>query len=1011
MRKIIYILFIAVFSICGQIAKAQVFTQYGKTVTYNGRNPKTPYVNPVSIRCSGAGSTTNNSQGNFVLKFNNAKAGNVVNSFDVEIGDKKYVWFNRNYATQWVLTTEKTLCIELCDIQRIEHLKKTYRDVYVPRLKAKYEKAKKSLLQEERQNEKLKKDLHLLEEKYKQEINNIKLRSIEYAYVDESLLDSLDYLKRQYELNGDIEGAIRIGNEIDYKRQLNSISENQRKSNQRAIDDDRKLYIYTKSATQHILNCEAIGLESDSIMPYYEIVIPCYQQLLELYDPNNMEGRRCTEDFFESLKAEYGKILYKYYEHNGDEKFLSVACQCDNVDALWEKANNLKTDFEEAKNIYLKLIEICDKKGLMPLNIKRTDIIEMYESFPDFGVSFNGDSIYCHIITDNTVSICFYKRQKKNNVDIEIPKQIYNNGIKYEVRKIGRCAFIADSYFCYSIGIFHKGSKYLNDFQSLFKDDDGTFIGIPEKGFTLDSINSFKLPNSVTYIGDYAFACYYFPSKREISNIPKSIEYIGDGVFWGCSFENNVIKLPNRIKHIGDFYFGTGTEVEDISDIAITLYIPESLKEIDAYYGFQRFSPYIDKIIVDKRNRYFKVYNNMLYSYDNSRIYWGTVPKSKPTTLYIPKELEITVDDINSAQGYSYIPMLESIKNIEVEEGNPVCVLFKGNLFNKREGSLLLSPLGMDVFEVPNYYKMCSDAIEHSSINEIKIQIDSLTTIEWNEFIDKLPTIRDSIAMVINGNRTILVLGEYGEYKKTNFANILSEAKRSQPTLPVSYESIGKLYLQDNNIFGLFDMLCDMIRTRCDTLKIYNNYTHSLWTLYADLESSITKGGTLYTKQNYKEAYKEYEKVRKYMRYSPSLFDYVYYSNKCAVCMSYMERASDYYIRHIYDEILPMMEKLYAVQNTDNYKRWLAQLYRNASTCYLKDSEDLAIAENYIKKAIGLISDNLEYRDRSGCIYVELDKKEKAQKTLDEMYQLFLREDVEKTDLFIYLQKQKPSVK
>ena len=97
-------------------------------------------------------------------------------------------------------------------------------------------------------------------------------------------------------------------------------------------------------------------------------------------------------------------------------------------------------------------------------------------------------------------------------------------------------------------------------------------------------LTSITIPNSVTSIGDYAFA--YCESLISII-IPNSVTTIGYRAFWGCKSLKS-ITVPNSVTSIGDMAFEGCTNL-------IAIKIPErfknevTLKEI----GFDNYQIYL----------------------------------------------------------------------------------------------------------------------------------------------------------------------------------------------------------------------------------------------------------------------------------------------------------------------------------------------------------------------------------------------------------------------------------
>ena len=138
----------------------------------------------------------------------------------------------------------------------------------------------------------------------------------------------------------------------------------------------------------------------------------------------------------------------------------------------------------------------------------------------------------------HTVEVTYEVAPTNNNYHnlqtANIPPQVSNNGITYNVTSIGESAF--DDYdFLTSIVVPN----------SVTTIGDSAFYGC-------SSLTSIVIPKSVTSIGDYAFfSCHSLTSIT----IPNSITSIGKGAFEACSSLTSIV-IPNSVTSIGDDVFG-----------------------------------------------------------------------------------------------------------------------------------------------------------------------------------------------------------------------------------------------------------------------------------------------------------------------------------------------------------------------------------------------------------------------------------------------------------------------
>ena len=144
------------------------------------------------------------------------------------------------------------------------------------------------------------------------------------------------------------------------------------------------------------------------------------------------------------------------------------------------------------------------------------------------------------------------------------------------------------------------------------------------------SLSEIKLPDELTILGESCFAdCV---SLTEIE-VPEKVNKIDDMVFNGCTGLES-ITLPNGLLKIGKAAFKDCTSLT-------SLYIPASVTTIGA--GPLRGCTALESIEVDKKNRFFKTENNILFN-KNKSILISYSPCLETKDYKIPDSV-VTVSD------------------------------------------------------------------------------------------------------------------------------------------------------------------------------------------------------------------------------------------------------------------------------------------------------------------------------------------------------------------------------
>lgn len=171
------------------------------------------------------------------------------------------------------------------------------------------------------------------------------------------------------------------------------------------------------------------------------------------------------------------------------------------------------------------------------------------------------------------------------------------------------------------------GSK-ANPFLYLFKAKSSDIVScdinenckiIFPNAFSHTKLTSATIPNSITIIGDVAFA---FCSELTSVTLPNSVTSIGNYSFDNCTSLTSVV-IPNSVVRIGSNAFESCMNLTDIE-------IPQSVTEIEygAFYDCISIIPLIipNSVTSIGNNAFYNV-NNVVYngdaSYEEWNKYWG----------------------------------------------------------------------------------------------------------------------------------------------------------------------------------------------------------------------------------------------------------------------------------------------------------------------------------------------------------------------------------------------------
>lgn len=679
----IAVLFITTVSV---VAFGETFFQSGHTLLYQGKNSKSPTAIPVNIIIDGAQSTVNDRNGNFTLRFNNAKAGDLLKNINVQIPQNQYVWFNKENVSQWVLTSNKSLPIEICPKKLIDDLSATYSNNYVRWLTRKYEQEQENLRKAIEDVEELTTLLNDLKQRYQRDVSEVKLRSIEFAYVDETQLDSVEIELRKCYLDGNIEKAIAIVNELNLSGILKDLGDNLSKSHARAISDASALYRYVIVSDNHLRNLQASGEPNDSLRGLFENIIPYYEQLVNIYSPDNLKGLRCSDEFYDNLKIRYGRLLFEYdkyfidtysreihynptepYDTDNEDRYLLRAVELGDIQAMYKVYSNIYyIDPLQSKQLNGALIKEVEKRGyselysqILGLEHNLGNLYEDFERHPSFKTNIGNDSAYFTIVAPGKVSLVKWVRKDRNNKRIKVPQEVKFEGETYTVTKIGKEA----------LGAMYYGKAEL------------------EVCEIFDGVIEIKLPDTIEYLSSDAIGARFWSPQKV--NLPKSIKFLNDYALpIGCFLDKRgSLKLPEGFKYLGNLWTYCDEE-----DPIKTLIIPASVEGIGCMDYSPKFNIYaVENLIVDERNKHFMTVGNVLYTKDGSHLFLGSLYGKK--TLFIPDSLNLKCSDIedfleNSYFGHHFIGRHEELI---VSPGNPYMENYNGTLCNRQEGSVIFA--------------------------------------------------------------------------------------------------------------------------------------------------------------------------------------------------------------------------------------------------------------------------------------------------------------------------------
>lgn len=967
--KRLYLLIICCFVFL--LTNAQ-FTQKGKTLEYHGRQNKTIYTSPVSISFQGCSSTTNDRTGNLSLMFPSAKAGNVVSCTELKTSNPQYVIFNRNDFDIWTLG-DRVLPIILCEKSKIDNYIAIYTKVQMEAANAKYKAKKKELEQSELDKQKLYKQIERLKREHSDEIKEIKENALVFAYIDEEKLDSLQYEQHKCILNNNIEGAVEIGKQIDFKNNISKQLSNFEKSVSKTQEQGLKLFQKAEALYLHITNCELLSTEEDSLKEDYDILIKCYRTLIEQY-PNNF---KCSEDTYNKTKVKLGNLLYKYVELYLNFKprfalkeversvdsltysFMREASSYENSNAiLWIVENG--ENYLERKSYAKKLLAgVVDSTLSIPGEYSFYDIKDICESFPDFQIEDKDKILYYSIVSDSTVSVAHFYCKNPHLNQIKIPQAVTYQGKKYIVTQIGVAAFGETSHEeeYMKFGISGEGLHPSNNF---FGSDNYRFGDDIENDISADSIFSIKLPKTIEYIGSAAFFPRLDCINIRINEIPNSLKILRSNSFMGCVFPKQIV-IPNKVEIIEEDALPTW--------VGTSISLPKSLKVLHFLNGSYggNFNNSFGKVIDINNNPNFRLIDGALYTADSSYVFLGTVGQNSKI-LHITRNMKFDEDFFNrmhysslcTEDGDFYDDNIERktefIDSICFDERNPYYSYYDHCIYTKQLDTLLYVLPSVDSVRL-------SAKLKNISVMDIphihyKIPI-GMPVVGMKECLDIFAYV--NIEFELNGKKY--------KNKESDSENqlctmdlldlIIKDNKNSPNLLSVK----GLLYLEEDKFYQAYDLLDSIKSAGYSNSDSYMSLLVSCCVYKYRMKKFIEEFESI-DANNHDDMVEICLKLREYFNNTAdylntevSVYNAFYNNWILGAQESYNSRSNSLYYM---EKGIPYALKLITKFDIEKYKNIVSDFYSSLANVASRDDDNSSKALQYANKSLELNSNNIE---------------------------------------------------
>lgn len=214
-------------------------------------------------------------------------------------------------------------------------------------------------------------------------------------------------------------------------------------------------------------------------------------------------------------------------------------------------------------------------------------------------------------------------------------------------------------------------------------------VDIEHETSLLSSIKSVIIPQTVTTIGDYAFA---YAHSLESINIPDSVQYIGDYAFVNASSLKS-IDIPDSVQHIGSASFADCYNLTELT-------LPNNLSHIG---NNPFFASGIEKLIIASDHPLLEVVNGMLYSKPEKRLIY-CFPEQISPKCELRKDIQaiddyafarctslqsISIPDTLCSMGKNPFVLCENLQEIQLSKNHPTLRVDDGILYSKIDDRLI----------------------------------------------------------------------------------------------------------------------------------------------------------------------------------------------------------------------------------------------------------------------------------------------------------------------------------